>query len=149
MMQIARGLGLIELVVSQALLSVALVGTLLSINTAVLSSADPVLLEQAVSIAQAYLEEISHKAFPVTPCPSATRPNYSNICNYAGLSESPTDHDGNALSALGAYTVDVAVDTTSASLGGFSGAAAVARIDVSVSHAGMQTIHMSAYKTND
>ncbi len=148
MKKTAQGVGLIELVISMAILSIALLGSLISINTVILSSFDPLLVQQAVSIAESYLQEIGNRHFPINPCPAATRANYTNICHYHGLSESPTDQLGHSLAALSDYNVTVHVDNTTASLGSFSGSAAVARVDVTVSHSGMQTIQMSAYKTN-
>ncbi|MBP6103631.1 MAG: prepilin-type N-terminal cleavage/methylation domain-containing protein [Gammaproteobacteria bacterium] len=148
MKKISQGVGLIELVISMAILSIALLGSLISINTVILSSSDPLLVQQAVSIAESYLQEIGNRHFPISPCPAAIRSNYSNICHYQGLSESPTDQEGNSLAALSDYTVTVNVDNTTESLGSFSGSTAVARVDVTVSHSSMQTIQMSAYKTN-
>lgn len=143
----SHGLGLIELVISMAILSIALLGTLISINTVVFSSSDPLLRKQAVSIADSYLQEIGNRNFPISPCPAATRANYTNVCHYHGLHESPTDQRGNPLASLSDYTVTVNVDHTAA-LGSFSGATAVARVDVTVSHGGMQAVQLSMYKTN-
>lgn len=144
-----KGATLIELVTSIVIVGIALLGTLICMSTVSLHSSDPILLEQAVAIADSYLQEISSKSFPTTPCPSAaSRAVYTNVCNYSGLSQVPTDQSGNALAGLGAYTVNVTVDTSTATLEGLSGASVVARIDVSVSHRAMSTITLSTYVTN-
>ncbi len=145
-----QGFTLIELVVSMTIIAIALLGTLLSINTAALFSGDPLIVQQALFIAESYIEEITGKDFPVTPCPSGTRPTFTNICNYNGLSEAPTDQTGTAISGLGNYTVNVSVDSTTASLGAPSLTAGtqVVRIDVTLSHANMQSITFSVYRTS-
>ncbi len=143
---------LIELVLSIVIISIALLGTLLCINTAVFSSSDPILTEQAASIADGYLQEILTKNFPADPgsCPNTGRSSYSNICQYTAIvNQVPTDRTGAAIPGLGAYTVTVTVNTTTATMGGLTAASgAVARIDVTVSHAAMNPITLSAYVTS-
>jgi MSHA pilin protein MshD len=145
-----KGYTLIELVVSMTIIAIALIGTLMAINMAVLYSGDPVLRQQAMVIAESYLEEIGGKNFPTTPCPSGTRSTFTNICNYNDLSEAPTSQDGTPMAGLGAYTVNVAVDSTSASLGSPSlvPGTQVVRIDVTVFHAPMTPMKFSLYRTN-
>ncbi len=147
-----KGTTLIELVISIVIVGIALLGTLICMNTVSLYSSDPILLEQAIAIADSYLQEISSKSFPITPCPTPTptntRPYFANICNYNGLSQVPTDRTGTALAGLGGYTVNVTVDTSTATLNGLSGSNVVARIDVSVSHNAISTIRLSNYVTN-
>ncbi len=146
----AKGFTLVELVMSMTIISVALLGTILTINTAVKYSADPLLTHQAVSIAESYLEEMVSKDFPITPCPAGTRSSFTNICQYNGLSEVPTDQTHTAIAGLGAYTVNVTVDSGAANLGSPSlttGTQGI-RIDVKVSHTSMQTLTFSVYRTN-
>ncbi len=143
-----KGTTLVELVISMVIVGIALLGTLVCMNTVSLYSSDPILLEQAVAIADSYLQEISSKSFPKAPCtPVLARADYDNICYYNGLSQVPTDQTGTALPGLGAYTVNVTVDTSTATLGGLSGSNVVARVDVSVSHKAMSTITRSTYVT--
>lgn len=147
------GYTLIELVISLAIIAIAVLGTLLAINTAGLFSGNPSINYQAIAIAESYLEEISQKSFPpipITNCPAATRANFTNVCNYNGLSEAPHDQTGNAIPALAAYTVNVLVDTSTAQLGSPSLTAGtqVVRIDVTVSHNQMPTMTFSTYRTN-
>ena len=54
----ASGVTLIELVISITIVGIAVTGTLLSINRSVRSSADPLVVQQALVVAGAYLEEI-------------------------------------------------------------------------------------------
>ena len=152
-----KGATLIELVSAIVIISIALMGTLISINTASVFSADPLLVQQANAIAESYLEEISSKRFfnGSCPAPSGGRSTYLYMCNYNNLSQVPTDQKGNAMSGLGAYTVSVSVNT-SVSLGpssgggspALNGSAIVNRIDVTVTHANVPTVVLSTYKTN-
>lgn len=145
-----RGYTIIELMMSIAIIAIAVLGTLIAINTATIYSGDPMITYQGYAIAESYLEEIIQKNFPSGSCPAATRSNYTNICNYNGLSQVPTDQTGAAIAGLGAYTVNVVVNSTTAQLGSPSLIAGtqVVRIDVSVSHNRMPTITFSTYRTN-
>lgn len=149
--QVYKGYTLIELVTSMTIIAIALIGTLMAINTATLHSGDPLLRRQAIAIAESYLEEISGKDFPTAPCPAGTRGTFTNICNYNGLSEQPTNQNGTPMPGLSGYTVSVAVDSATASLGSpslTSGTEAV-RIDVTVSLPPiMVPITLSTYRTN-
>ena len=67
------GLTLIELVVSIAVVGIALTGALLAIDQTTVRSADPMIQHQGSAIAEAYLEEILLKDFldpdTLTVCP--------------------------------------------------------------------------------
>ena len=145
---------LIELVITIVVISVALTGTMLSFNTAVNYSADPVVQQQAVTIIKSYLEEIMQKNFPTTlpcPAPSATgRAAYANICDYNNLIDVGARGQNNQLIAgLGAYTVTVTLDTATAILGSLTSGTQAIRIDVTVSHTSLpQSIKLSGYRTN-
>ena len=53
-----RGVTLVELVISIVVISIALAGTLAVMRRTTASSADPMIVRQAVGVAEAYLEEI-------------------------------------------------------------------------------------------
>jgi MSHA pilin protein MshD len=148
------GYTMIELVISITIISIAILGTLLAINTAVMFSGDPLISTQAVAIAESYLEEIMTKDFPTPaiaaacPAPGVTRSNFTNVCNYNGLNQVPTDQNGNIIPGLSGYTVQVAVDRQTAVLGALATGTQVVRIDVSVSHTAMTTMTFSVYRAN-
>ena len=151
------GFTMIELVMAITLMSIAMLGTLLAINTATLLSADPLITTQAIAIAESYLAEILGKNFEsstipaaATVCPSTTltRQDFKDICHYHGLNEEPTDQNGKAMPALRAYTVQVAIDRERAVLGTLAPGTEVIRIDVAVSHALMTGMTFSVYRTN-
>jgi MSHA pilin protein MshD len=61
-----RGLTIIELIISIVVISIALVGVLAAYNTAVKSSADPMVRKQALAIAESMLSEVLQQ--PYTWC---------------------------------------------------------------------------------
>ncbi len=152
------GFTLVELIVSMLVISIALSGTLMVLNTVTVHSADPMIMQQAAAIAEAYLDEITLKSYldpgpdpdtgQLCPAAEASRNLYDNICDYDGLSDSGArDHNGNAITGLEDYQVDVSVDTT-ADLNGLSGSSDVLRIDVQVVHSAGVDITLSSYRTD-
>ncbi len=108
-----HGFTLIELIVAMIVISVALVGVLSVINYTTAHSADPVLRQQAIAIAEAYMEEITLKSYadPDTDG-EASRDLFDDVDDYNNLPDTdvrgPT---GNAISGLEAYSVSVIVDS--------------------------------------
>jgi MSHA pilin protein MshD len=136
------------------IISVGLTGTMLGFKMAAQFSSDPIVEQQAVSIAKSYLEEIMQKNFPTTlPCPAPPaggRQVYTNICDYNNLVNVGARGQDNALiSGLGMYTVSVTLDTATAVFNALASGTQVVRIDVTVSHISLpQGIKLSGYRTN-
>ena len=161
----ARGLGadqsgvtLIELVITIVVISIAVTGTMVVIQRTLVGSADPMIVRQAVGIAEAYLEEIMLKSYydPVLgagagPCPAPDpngRPEYNHVCDYNGLDDNGArDQAENAVADLALYRVRVTVDPN-ATLGDLSGPAEVIRADVRVTHPAGVDFTLSGYKAN-
>lgn len=148
------GVTLIELVVAILVVAIALSGTMLLVDTTTRRSADPMLERQAVSIAEAYLEEIALKDFidpdtgTLCPAPEASRSLYDNVCDYDGLDDDGArDQSGNAITGLDDYRIEIDVDTT-ANLGAVSGSADVVRIDAVVTDPQGRTVVVSHYRTS-
>ncbi len=152
------GLTLIEMVITIVVISIAISGTLVVIQRTIASSADPMIVRQAVGIAEAYLEEILLKPYydPVLgagpgPCPAPDpngRPEYNNVCDYNGLDDNGArDQDDSPVTDLTRYRVRVTVDST-ATLGALSGPADVIRADVRVTHPDDVDFTLSGYKAN-
>ena len=147
-----RGYTLIELIVAITIVAIC-VSTLLGVIAAVASrSADAVLEQQAIAIAQAYLGEIEQRwvVDPNGTLPNTGRANWDTVGQYNGLSESPHDQFGNAITVNGipvltAYTVNVAV-VQSTALPGIT-AANARRIDVTVTTPNV-SVKLSGYRTN-
>ena len=133
----AGGMTLVELVVAIVVISIAVAGVLAALTQATRHGADPMLTEQAVAIAQSYLEEITLAAYAdpdgETGCgPEAgeTRATYDDVCDYNGLNDASgaVDRNGNPIAGLEAYNVQVSV--ADATLNGVAGR----RIEVRVTH---------------
>ncbi len=148
---------LIELVLSIAIIGVALGGTLGVIARTTVGSADPMLSEQALAVGEAYLEEIIAKPFfdpdlgaggGTCPAPEGSRTLFDNVCDYAGLDDmGARDQLNSAIAALANYRVRVSVDTAD-SLGALTGADKVVRVDVRVTHTTLVDQTLSGYRTS-
>ena len=110
------GVTLIELVVVMIVISIALAGVLGVMNYSITHSADPMLRQQAIAIAEAYMEEITLKEYldpgtgTLCPAPEASRDLYDNVCDYNSLNDTGAeDQNGAAIGGLESYSVDVTV----------------------------------------
>jgi MSHA pilin protein MshD len=144
-----RGVTLIELVVAITIVAIAASGILGAMSAIATRSADAMLQQQAISIAQAYLDEILQR-WVVDPngTPANTgRASWDLVDNYDGLVDAGAkDQFGNAISALSAYTVSVSVSQTSALTGVPSTAAR--RIDVTVTRSPNVSVKITGYRTS-
>lgn len=135
-----HGISFIELIMFIMIVSVAVAGVLLTLNTTVKASADPMTQKQALSVAEAILDEIALR--PITRCDpdgpdpdgpggpapcaitegigpeggetrySATTP-FDNVNDYNGFSMSPiNDAENNAVPGLASYTATITVANT-------------------------------------
>ena len=143
------GTTLIELVISIVIVSIAASAVLMAMSMAVGSSADPMIRHQAVAIAEAYLEEITLKAFddPDGVDGEANRTLYDDVDDYNGLVDvGARDQFNAALTGLDDYTVTVAVTAS-------SGLPSIASTDlflisVTITHAANIDFTVSAYRAN-
>jgi MSHA pilin protein MshD len=143
-----RGATLIELIVSIVVIAIAASAVLGVLSSNVGRSADAMVLAQAVSIAESYLEEVSLKAFtdPDGADGETVRTDFDDVDDYDGLSDTGArDQFGTALLPLSQYTVTitVAASTALASVP----ATDAQRIDVRVTHPGNIAVALSGYKT--
>jgi MSHA pilin protein MshD len=144
-----RGVTLIELVVAITIVAIAAT-TILGVIAAVASrSADAMMQQQAISIAQAYLDEILQRwvVDPNGTPPNTGRGSWDLVDEYNGLVDTGAhDQFGNPIASLSAYTVSVATSQSSALAG--VPAAAVRRIDITVSYSPNGSVKLSGYRTN-
>jgi MSHA pilin protein MshD len=140
----ARGVTLVELVVSIVVISIAgaaLAGTLAYLNGTGNTS---ILQAQAQSIANAYLNEITGKCYldPDGINGEPARSQYDDVRDYDGLDDPVArDEFGNA-----AGNFRVRVNVVPGALNGLP-AAAVRRIDVTVSYGNGASVLASGYRT--
>lgn len=144
-----QGLTLVELVIAIVVIGIAVTGVLAVYTTMVARSADPMIQEQAVAVAEAYLEEIL--LHPFTPGPgTGSRANFDDIFDYHGLTDSPPqDQNGLPIAALAGYQASVSVTASPApALPGVPGGGQ-ARIQVTVTHPATGiTITLAGYRTD-
>jgi MSHA pilin protein MshD len=142
------GMTLIEVVISIVIIAIAVSAVLGLLASNVQRSADAMVVSQGISIANAYLEEISLKSFvdPDGVDGEVGRANFDDVDDYDGLADSgAVDQFGNPIPSLDDYTVSVAVNSSSALPGVAS--ADVYRIDVRVEFAPYVDYTLSGYRT--
>jgi MSHA pilin protein MshD len=143
-----RGVTLVELVVAITIVSIAATTIMATMSAAASRSADAMIQQQAISIAQAYLDEILQR-WVVDPngTPANTgRSSWDLVDTYNGLNDiGARDQFGNSIAALSAYNVSVSV-VQSTALTGVLGADA-RRIDITVTRAPNVTVTLSGYRT--
>jgi len=108
-----RGISLIELIMFIVIVSVALAGIMLVMDTVTRSSADPLLRKQALAVAEAMLEEVRLQPLVGPGCvgilgADAARNGASSVCDYDGYSTTSgiLDFSSNApVGGLGSYDV--------------------------------------------
>lgn len=143
-----QGFTLIELIIFIVVVGAGLAGILSVMNTAVASSADPMVRKQTVAIAESLLEEILQKSFandPVDGDTGTTRALFDDVDQYAGYTTTTgiTDPLGTAIPGLAGYNIAPAVTVVSTTLEG----QAVKQVTVSVT--GPQgVISLTGYRAN-
>ena len=143
-----QGFSLIELVVAITVVAIGATSILGTMGAVASHSADAMIQQQAVSIAQAYLDEILQRwvVDPYGSPPNTGRASWDLVDEYNGLNDvGAHDQFGNPIAALAAYNVAVAV-VPSTALNGIA-AAAARRIDVTVTYAPNVSVTLSGYRT--
>lgn len=143
-----RGMTLVETVIAIVVVAIAVSAVLGVLANTVQHSSDALVMSQAVSIAEAYVEEISLKPFadPDGTDGETARASLDDADDYNGLVDAGAyDQFGNPIAGLGGYTVTVATVPSGALPG--VGAADALRIDVHVRYAPYVDYVLSAYKT--
>lgn len=143
-----RGMTLIEVVISIVVIAIAVSAILGVLAANAQRSADAMVVNQGISIATAYLEEISLKPFsdPDGVDGEVARADFDDIDDYDGLLDSGAfDQFGNPIPNLDAYSISVAVNSSS----GLPGVASddAVRIDVRVQSVPYVDYTLSSYRT--
>ncbi|HIP53631.1 MAG TPA: type II secretion system protein [Chromatiales bacterium] len=145
-----RGATLIELVISIVIIGIAVVGVLMVFTRAGGASADPMIREQAVSIAEAYMEEafLHPLGAPADlSCePGESRATYDDIGDYSCINDTSGARDQNGALINGLAGYNVAMSVAAVTLGG----GPAKRIQVVVTHDGVGglRIPLTAYRFN-
>jgi MSHA pilin protein MshD len=138
------GFTLLEIITTVVVIAIAATALMSVLSSTVATSADPVLQHQATAIAEAYMEEILLKDFAIGP--GNTRPTFDDVRDYNSLPDTEVrDQFGVAIGALSDYIITVSV--VGDSLNGIAPADSL-RIDLTVSHASIDDVQLSGYRTN-
>lgn len=142
-----RGMTLIEMVLAIVILGVGLTGVLLAFSTVTRGSADPVVTQQMLAIAEELLEEIQLKPYAVAPNSAAApcaRDTYNDALDYDGYSTSGQicSIDGTPIASLAGYSVQVQVQAAP-----LAGVAAARRIDVTITR-GSNRLTLTGWRTD-
>ncbi len=141
-----RGLTLVEMVLAIVILGVGLSGVLIAFSTVTRGSADPVVAQQMLAIAEEMLEEIELKPYAVaanTAPAACARNTFNDVLDYNGYAASGICAiDGTAIPSLATYAVQVQVQGATV-----AGVAAARRIDVTVTH-GSDSLTLSGWRTD-
>ena len=138
------GFTLLEIIVTLVVISIAATALMSVFSSTVRTSADPMIQQQAVSIAEAYMEEILLKDFAVGP--GSTRATFDDVRDYNNLPDAVVrDQNGAAIGALSDYTIAVAV--TGVALNGIAATDSL-RVNITVSHAVIGDLLLRGYRVN-
>lgn len=141
----ASGFTLVEMVIAIVIISVGLAGVLLAFNTAVRSSADPLVHKQMLAVAEEMMEEILLKPYADAPGAIAgcNRTNADDVRDYAGYaSDGVCNVDGEQVAGLSSYKVGVEVASET-----WQGIANTLHITVTVTH-GNESLALDGWRTD-
>lgn len=145
-----RGMTLIELVLTIVIIGIAAAALFTAMAAITNQSSDPLLRQQSLDIAGAYLEEILLKDYAdssgaTCPAPPSNRSQYQLVCDYAGLEDNGAhDADGTAIAPLSGYHVSVTVN--SQAWAGLASADAL-YVEVTVTDPANQRLVLGGYRT--
>jgi len=150
----AAGFTLVEMVIAIVIVSVGLAGVLVAFNTAVKSSADPLVRKQMLAVAEEMIEEVLLKPYAASgtaptnslrSCGGGSPPSragFDDVSDYHGYQTSGVCNiDGEAVAGLTEYNVRVTVVGE-----GWQGIANTLHVTVIVTHGG-ETLALDGWRT--
>lgn len=145
-----RGFTLVEMVIAIVVIGFGLAGVLAAFSTVTRSSADPVVAQQMLAIAEELLEEVELKPYAVaanTAPVACARNTYNDTLDYNNYDSNTGGSgictiDGTRITALATYRVQVQV-----AAGTLGGVAAARSISVTVTH-GSDTLVLNGWRTD-
>jgi MSHA pilin protein MshD len=110
-----RGFTLIEMIMALVVIGVAITGVMMAFQTVVRSSADPVIAQQLIAIAESMAEEVALEPYVpqvnVITSTGCSREGFNDVSDFNGYSTSGfvCAADGTTLAGLTGYSVSVSV----------------------------------------
>lgn len=148
------GVTLVELIIAIVIIAVALAGLVAAFTRANRASADPVVTQQMLAIAEGMMEEVLLKPFAITADESASpaRAEFNDVRDYDRIDDASPGYastgirniDGDPIAGLELYSVSVRVN--GAALNGIPAADAL-RVTVTVGHGGRQ-LSLTGWRTS-
>jgi MSHA pilin protein MshD len=147
----SKGFTLLEVLVTVVVIAIAATAIMSVFSSTIRRSADPLIQQQAIAIAEAYIEEIQTKAFS-DPDQVETggaeagesRATFDDVQDYNGISGADVEDQNVGGVGIDLTAYDVSVSVNAATLGGQS----MMRIQVSVDHAAISPIVLAVYRAN-
>ncbi len=144
------GVTLVELIIAIVIVGTALAGLVAAYNRANVASADPLIAQQMLAIAETMMEEVMLKPY-VTGSGNAPQPvsraDYTEVDHYDKYATTTgiVAVDGSAIQGLDRY--NVAVSVTPTTLTNIADANNVRRIQVVVTERGGQQLQLTGWRT--
>lgn len=143
-----RGMTLVELVIAIVIIGIAAAALYSAMASLVGRSADPMLRQQSLLLAEAYLEEILAQAYADPGAAACSqRACFDDVLDYHNLDEQPPqDARGAVLNQLAGYRVRVSVSDSSLAAGAASVAARY--VEVRVTDPKGDELRLGGYRSN-
>lgn len=104
------GVTLVELIIAIVIVGTALAGLVAAYNRANIASADPLITQQKLAIAESMMEEIMQKPFEVDTQAAADRRFFNDVRDYHSYTSNGIRNvNGDAIAGLARYRVAVSV----------------------------------------
>lgn len=144
-----RGISLIELIMFIVIVSVALAGVVLVLNTTTKYSADPLIHKQALTVAESLLEEVELQDFLDNgfsgPYTQANRANFDDVMDYNGFATTGIYPANGTVAVSGLQNYNVSVAVSAVNWGNIPSASAV-QITVAVTDPMGQAVSAIGYR---
>ncbi|MFG3452625.1 prepilin-type N-terminal cleavage/methylation domain-containing protein [Stutzerimonas stutzeri] len=143
-----RGMTLVELVITIVVVGIAAAALFSAMATITARSADPMLRQQSLMLAEAYLEEILAQAYAAPDAMAACgRACFNDVSDYDGLNDKPPrDALDNILTRLPEYRVKVRV--INATLADGAATVPARYVEVRVTDPAGQELILGGYRGN-
>lgn len=142
-----KGFTLLEIIVTIVILSISASALISAYSTVVKSSADPMLLQQSVSIAQSYMEKITLLTYDDPndggDSGGGSSPGVDSGESVESTFDDVDDYEGFTTTVFSNFNVDVDVDAES----NLNGVSQTKKITVTVSHNAIGSFELISYKT--